>query len=69
MSTGVIKKWTDKGFGFIRRDDGLPDLFVHIREVLGRPEKLQEGERVRFCEDVNDRNGKTQAVDVELLGP
>ena len=31
---GTITFWNaEKGFGFIKRDDGRPDLFCHINEV------------------------------------
>ena len=49
--TGAIK-WFDsqKGFGFIVRDDGKPDLFCHIRQVA--QENLpNQGDRVFFIED------------------
>ncbi|MGI8477150.1 MAG: cold-shock protein [Thermomicrobiales bacterium] len=47
MATGVVK-WYDpeKGFGFIERDEGGPDLFVH-RSALGS-EMLGEGDKVEF---------------------
>jgi len=47
VSTGTVK-WYDpeKGFGFIAREDGEPDLFVH-RSALGL-ESLGEGDRVEF---------------------
>ena len=53
--TGAIK-WFDsqKGFGFIVRDDGKPDLFCHIRQVA--QENLpNQGDRVFFIEDKNRR--------------
>ncbi len=47
MPTGTVK-WYDpeKGFGFISRDEGGPDLFVH-RSALGL-ETLGEGDQVEF---------------------
>jgi cold shock protein len=30
MATGIIKFWkSEKGYGFIKNDDGRPDIFVH----------------------------------------
>lgn len=30
MHKGTLKKWNDdKGYGFIRRDDGQADVFLH----------------------------------------
>ncbi len=47
MPTGTVKWFDpDKGFGFIARDDGGPDLFVH-RSALGM-QTLGEGDRVDF---------------------
>lgn len=56
-----------KGFGFIQRDDGQPDAFVHISAVersgLGN---LDEGQRVSFELEV-DRRGKTAAANLQLI--
>ena len=47
MPTGTVKWFDpDKGFGFIARDDGGPDLFVH-RSALGM-QTLGEGDKVDF---------------------
>ena len=47
VPTGTVKWFDpDKGFGFIARDDGGPDLFVH-RSALGM-QTLGEGDRVDF---------------------
>lgn len=45
-------KWFDhqKGYGFIMRDDGQRDIFVHYTSIQDdRGQTLSEGERVEFC--------------------
>jgi CspA family cold shock protein len=56
-----------KGFGFIQRDDGQPDAFVHISAVerAGIP-TLNEGDRLEFELEV-DRRGKTAAVNLQPI--
>ena len=48
--TGTVKWFNDaKGFGFITRDDGQKDCFVHHSGIQGQGFKsLAEGERVEF---------------------
>lgn len=47
--TGVVKWFSaDKGFGFIKQNDG-PDIFVHFREIQSEGfKKLDEGQTVQF---------------------
>ena len=64
-ATGTVKFFNSmKGFGFIQRDDGQPDAFVHISAVeragLGT---LNEGDRVKFDIEVDGR-GKNSAVNL-----
>ena len=56
-----------KGFGFISRDDGQPDAFVHISAVerAGLP-SLNEGDRLEFEIEV-DRRGKYAAVNLQTI--
>ena len=56
-----------KGFGFISRDDGQPDAFVHISAVerAGMP-TINEGDRLEFEIEV-DRRGKYAAVNLAPL--
>ncbi len=64
-ATGTVKFFNAmKGFGFIQRDDGQPDAFVHISAVerAGMP-TLNEGDRLQFELEV-DRRGKYAAVNL-----
>lgn len=47
---GTVKWFNDtKGFGFITRDDGQKDCFVHHSGIRGEGFKsLAEGDRVEF---------------------
>lgn len=66
--SGVVKFFnSEKGYGFIRPDDGSRDIFVHISAVqqsgLG---DLTEGQRVNF-EVEPDKKGKgPKAVNLTL---
>ena len=64
-ASGTVKFFNAmKGFGFIQRDDGQPDAFVHISAVerAGMP-TLNEGDRLEFELEV-DRRGKYAAVNL-----
>lgn len=64
--TGTIKMFNeDKGFGFIKRDDGKEDIFVHVSDIAGE-QVLQRGTEVSF--EIGDgRKGKgPRAIAVRL---
>jgi len=65
---GTVKFFNgQKGFGFIQREDGGPDAFVHISAVeRAGMSNLNEGQRVSF-ELEEDRRGKQAAVNLTSL--
>ena len=68
-ATGTVKFFNAmKGFGFIQRDDGQPDAFVHISAVerAGMP-TLNEGDKLQFELEI-DRRGKHAAVNLSPNG-
>ncbi len=50
MATGTVKWFNDqKGFGFIRPDDGGDDLFIHHSNIMMDGFRtLAEGQKVQF---------------------
>jgi CspA family cold shock protein len=66
-TTGTIKFFnTEKGYGFIRPDDGGRDVFVHVSAVtrsgLGT---LIEGQRVSFEIEPDKRGKGPKAIDLQ----
>jgi len=67
VPTGKVKWYdTDKGFGFLTRDDG-GDVFVHSSALPAGVPALRPGSRVEFG-IVDGRRGE-QALTVTVLDP
>ncbi|MDB5679865.1 cold-shock protein [Sphingomonas bacterium] len=68
-ATGTVKFFNAmKGFGFIQRDDGQPDAFVHISAVeRAGMTNLNEGDRLEFELEVDNRRGKYAAVNLTSI--
>jgi cold shock protein len=64
-ATGTVKFFNAmKGFGFVSRDDGQPDVFVHISAVeRAGMRDLNEGDKIEFDIEVDGR-GKYAAVNI-----
>lgn len=61
---GVIKKKTDKGFGFIKLEGQDKDLFFHRNSLVGVTfDSLQEGQSVTF--DIEESPKGKNAVNVQ----
>lgn len=65
--TGTVKWFSNvKGFGFIERQSGSGDVFVHFRQIRGDGYRsLNDGQRVEFT--VVDGEKGLQADDVVPL--
>ncbi|WP_436738263.1 cold-shock protein [Streptomyces sp. BBFR102] len=67
MPTGKVKWFnSEKGFGFLSRDDG-GDVFVHSSVLPAGVEALKPGQRVEFGVVAGQRGD--QALSVALLDP
>jgi cold shock protein len=67
-ANGTVKFFNDmKGFGFVQRDDGGEDVFVHIssleRSGMG---PLQQNDRIAFDIEI-DRRGKFSAANLSKI--
>ena len=68
QARGTLVRWMeDKGFGFIRPDDGGKDVFVHIRDFgkISRAPKV--GDTIRY-QPAPDGAGKFRAAAVLIEG-
>ncbi len=65
MAKGTIARLLDRGFGFIKAEEG-GDLFFHRSELEGVEfNNLREGQEVEF-EKGQGRDGRSAAVKVRL---
>ena len=68
MTSGTVKWFNDaKGYGFISREDGSKDVFVHHSNIAGSGFKtLAEGTKVEF--EVREGAKGPEAVNVTTVG-
>lgn len=63
--TGTVKWFNgQKGYGFITRDDGEKDVFVHYSAIQsqGGFRNLDEGDRVEFSVEAGPKGPSAAAV-------
>ena len=54
--TGTVERFMDeKGFGFIKPDDGTGDLFAHFNDIAPGFETLKQGQRVEFRGEMSSK--------------
>lgn len=67
MQEGIVKWFSaEKGYGFIEREDGQGDVFVHFSAINGDGFRtLEEGQRVTF--EVTQGQKGPQAANVSVV--
>ena len=61
--SGVALRWNEKGFGFIKPDDGGEDLFCHF-SAIEDGKCLIQGSKVDYVKTFDERRGKERAEKV-----
>jgi len=65
---GKLVAWKgDRGFGFIKPDDGAPDVFVHRSDFGSIAREPTVGDVILY-QALRDRTGKWRAGDVQIEG-
>ncbi len=68
MLTGECKFWNDeRGYGFLKRDDGAADAFCHASGLAGSSDRLVKGQRVSFEIGTDRKSGRERAQDVRVI--
>lgn len=67
MNKGKVKWFNkEKGYGFIKPDNGGDDMFVHITEVeKAGYDNLSNDQSIEY--KIQTKNGKSSATDLQLL--
>ncbi|GGK34853.1 cold-shock protein [Nocardia camponoti] len=67
MNTGKLVSFDgSRGFGFIRPDDGGPDVFVHVNDIGLDEDQLRQGRLFEF--DVTEGDRGPKAINLTAAG-
>ena len=61
---GTVKRWLDRGYGFIGVEGKEDDVFVHQNDIE-ETFQLREGQKVKF--DLEDSPKGPRAINVEII--
>ncbi len=65
---GFLKTWKDdRGFGFIKPEDGSDDIFIHISSLQDSARRPYRGDTI-FYQVEHSEDGKTKAVNARIEG-
>jgi cold shock protein len=66
MASGSIARLTDRGYGFIKPDEGEKDLFFHAKDLQEVSyDDLREGDKVSF--EITESQKGPNAVEVRRV--
>jgi cold shock CspA family protein len=67
-SKGFLKTWKDdRGFGFIKPEDGSEDIFIHITALSTMARRPFRGDTIYYQVE-EDQEGKRKAVNARIEG-
>ncbi len=64
----VVRMIRDRGFGFIRVEDGSEIFFHHSSMPRGMFDTIQEGQELDFDIETDPRGRGQRAMNVEVVG-
>ena len=68
MLSGTVKFWSvERGFGFLIRDDGQDDAFVHWTALADGRESLSQDQKVSFEMGTDIKTGRACAINVSVI--
>eukprot|EP00747_Dinoflagellata_sp_TGD_P169280 gnl/TRDRNA2_/TRDRNA2_197863_c0_seq1.p1 gnl/TRDRNA2_/TRDRNA2_197863_c0~~gnl/TRDRNA2_/TRDRNA2_197863_c0_seq1.p1 ORF type:complete len:276 (-),score=56.62 gnl/TRDRNA2_/TRDRNA2_197863_c0_seq1:56-883(-) len=62
---GTLSRWSvEKGFGFVKPEDGSEDLFCQAKSLVDGEGSVSQGDAVTFIKKWNELKGKHEAVNI-----